>query len=260
MNKKSVKIKGVVIGIVILFVGVDLVFSANVEDEPNETEHLVKPTQLQNTTQVQTPKKIQDMFNQIAVRVVSETNVYNNPPNTPDRPYGSSTEEPGEQCVFITSTVDSDGDQIYYMWDWDDGNMSDWLGPYGSGVEAGISHIWDDEGIYEVRVKAKDTYNNESGWSDPFTVTIRILRGDMNKDGYINFCDIDPFVLALVNPDEYMGQYGLDPYRGDCNRDGYLNAFDIDPFVELLFECEEGFNADFDINIFVELLSDWINI
>ncbi|MBK8915221.1 MAG: immunoglobulin domain-containing protein [Phycisphaerales bacterium] len=68
------------------------------------------------------------------------------------------------------------------------------------------------------------------------TVTLRVnLRGDMNCDGATNNFDIDPFVLALVDPVEYAATYpGCDTRNGDVNCDGDFNNFDIDPFVSLL--------------------------
>ena len=61
---------------------------------------------------------------------------------------------------------------------------------------------------------------------------IRALRGDLNCDDLINAFDIDPFVLALANPEEYMLAFPwCDIIRADVNFDGAVNAFDIDPFV-----------------------------
>jgi len=59
--------------------------------------------------------------------------------------------------------------------------------------------------------------------------------GDLNCDGVVNAFDIDPFVLAVVDPGTYEAQYP-DCVRlfADCNRDGTVDAFDIDPFVALL--------------------------
>jgi hypothetical protein len=34
------------------------------------------------------------------------------------------------------------------------------------------NHTWDDPGIFQVRVKAKDQYGRESDWSDSHTITI----------------------------------------------------------------------------------------
>ncbi|MCG3128579.1 MAG: hypothetical protein CHACPFDD_03468 [Phycisphaerae bacterium] len=64
-----------------------------------------------------------------------------------------------------------------------------------------------------------------------------IDRGDMNGDGSINGFDIDPFVLALTDPDgKYYALFPeIDPnVVGDVNYDGSFNGFDIDRFVEML--------------------------
>ena len=47
-----------------------------------------------------------------------------------------------------------------------------WLGPFDSGCEINVTHIWDVEGDYEIRVKAKDTCDAESEWSDPLVVSM----------------------------------------------------------------------------------------
>ena len=92
------------------------------------------------------------------------------PPETPERPAGP-TEVIGEVMYpFTTHTTDPDGDDVYYLFDWDDGTDSGWLGPYNSGDTAEASHAWTNEGIYDVRVKAKDVNGAESGWSDPLTL------------------------------------------------------------------------------------------
>jgi len=56
--------------------------------------------------------------------------------------------------------------------------------------------------------------------------------GDMNCDGAVNTFDIDPFVIALTDPDGYAELFpGCSILNGDINCDGALNTFDIDPFV-----------------------------
>ena len=169
-------------------------------------------------------------------RYVDETvaALVNTPPEIPELLSGPTQGITGKSYAYNTSTTDPDDDQIFYKWDWGDGNFSDWLGPYDSGETAEANHTWSERGIYNIAVKAKDEYNAESGWSDPLQVKVVIL-GDMNDDGLINGFDIDPFVLALADPDEYEAQYGIDPdVVGDINQDGVLNGFDIDPFVDLI--------------------------
>jgi hypothetical protein len=59
--------------------------------------------------------------------------------------------------------------------------------------------------------------------------------GDMNCDGEVNAFDIDPFVLALTDPDGYAAAWpNCNILNGDINGDGVVNAFDINPFVDLL--------------------------
>lgn len=66
-------------------------------------------------------------------------------------------------------------------------------------------------------------------------VRIPAVTGDMNWDGVVDFNDIDPFVLALSDPDGYLAQFGYAPiYSGDVNRDESFDFNDIDPFVALL--------------------------
>ena len=59
--------------------------------------------------------------------------------------------------------------------------------------------------------------------------------GDLNCDGEVNSFDIDPFVTALVAPEDYQAlrpncAIGL----ADINADDTVDFFDIDPFVTLL--------------------------
>ena len=60
--------------------------------------------------------------------------------------------------------------------------------------------------------------------------------GDVNCDSQVNAFDIEPFLLALFDPDNYDEQYPeCDISLADINGDGEVNAFDIEPFLELLF-------------------------
>ncbi|QOJ15867.1 MAG: hypothetical protein HRU75_14995 [Planctomycetia bacterium] len=62
------------------------------------------------------------------------------------------------------------------------------------------------------------------------------VLGDMNCDGVVNNFDIDPFVMALIDPTGYAAAFpGCDAAaRGDVNGDSAFNNFDIDPFVALI--------------------------
>ena len=70
------------------------------------------------------------------------------------------------------STVEPDGEDIYYKFDWDDGEMSEWLGPYQSGDLCSATHTWKKRGNYEIKVKAKDQNGAESDWSESLSISM----------------------------------------------------------------------------------------
>ncbi len=60
-------------------------------------------------------------------------------------------------------------------------------------------------------------------------------RGDLNCGGTVDAFDVEPFILALVDPQGYSLAYPdcfVD--RADANGDGVIDAFDIEPFIQLL--------------------------
>jgi len=64
---------------------------------------------------------------------------------------------------------------------------------------------------------------------------IDVLIGDMNNDGTVNNLDINPFVSALTDRQQFIEQFGFLPGQvGDINDDGQFNNLDINPFVNML--------------------------
>jgi hypothetical protein len=95
--------------------------------------------------------------------------------NSPDTPVILSGPTAGGLEIDFNFTVvssDHQGDQIYYMLDFGDGNITDWIGPFDSGLPLIFNHSWNHEGDYAIRVKAKDIHDYESDWSKPHTISI----------------------------------------------------------------------------------------
>ena len=116
-----------------------------------------------------------------------------NAPEKPDKPTGKKLGKPWQEYTYSSSTTDPDNDDIKYMWDWGDGNFSDWIGPYTSGEECEITYIWSQKGSYSVKVKAKDIYGMESEWSDPLIVTMPV------KYSIISFFENNfPIIYKLI--------------------------------------------------------------
>jgi len=93
-------------------------------------------------------------------------------PYPPEKPSGQTIGRPNTLYNYSTNTTDPENDQIYYKWDFGDNTTTEWLGPYDSGETCTISHSWVENGVYEVKVRAKDTEGHTSDWSNKLTVII----------------------------------------------------------------------------------------
>ncbi len=93
------------------------------------------------------------------------------PPNKPEI-FGPTTGKKGVEYEYTIVSTDPDGDRIYYFIDWGDGNTQQ-VGPYNSGEEVTVSHIWNEKGSYEIKVKAIDEYGAQSDWA---TLPINIWK------------------------------------------------------------------------------------
>jgi len=80
----------------------------------------------------------------------------NDPPAIPNVT-GPHVGAPGFELNYVANTTDPDGDQVYYKWDWGDGNLTDWLGPVNSTQNMETHHAWINEGNYTIYVQVKDS-------------------------------------------------------------------------------------------------------
>ena len=106
-------------------------------------------------------------------------------PDIPDKPEGDDWIKVGEIKQYSTSTLDLNGENISFKFDWGDGNYSDWIDPIESGITCYRNYSWNKPGNYSVRVKAYDIYDDmdvndeyniidgESEWSECLTVKVR---------------------------------------------------------------------------------------
>jgi hypothetical protein len=100
---------------------------------------------------------------------------------------GPTEVEIGEEYDFTFVTTDPEDADVYYYIDWGDGSAEEWTGPYPSGQEITISHIWLVRGNVSIQVKAKNTYGTESVWSEPYLITILapVLEVGMTTGGFL---------------------------------------------------------------------------
>jgi len=93
-------------------------------------------------------------------------------PEKPQVPAGPTSGKINVEHMYNTSTLDPDGDDIFYLFDWGNGEYSGWIGPFESGEIAQASYIWTEKGDYQIRVKAKDEHGSMSDWSDPLPISM----------------------------------------------------------------------------------------
>ena len=119
-----------------------------------------------------------DPYNNIVFKVIEYESDYSGivellqPPESPKIPSGPTIGIIGVEYEYSSKTSDPNGNQIFYLFDWNDGTDSGWIGPYESGETCKANHIWYNNNSYKVKVKAKDIYELESGWSNPLKVVI----------------------------------------------------------------------------------------
>ena len=102
------------------------------------------------------------------------------PPNKPSTPSGPKSGKINMEYEYSTSTIDPDGDNVFYLFDWGDGTDSGWLGPIVSGATIKANNTWTSKGSYIIRVKAKDPAGFESQWSDPININLPKIKNFKN--------------------------------------------------------------------------------
>jgi hypothetical protein len=143
----------------------------------------------------------------------------------------------GDEVVFV-DPVDLDGAALDIQWFLDGGPI-----PGETGETLDLATLQLAAGMYELSVNVVDN----TGWvrdeqarvqwmSESRHWLIETIRpGDTNCDGTIDAFDIEPFVLALLDPNGYAAAFpNCDLRAADVNEDGSVDGFDIEPFVGLL--------------------------
>jgi rhodanese-related sulfurtransferase len=110
--------------------------------------------------------KIYNMLGGITAWIDAGLPIRNNtPPAAPDID-GPTTVTVNKPRNYTFSTIDSEGDIVYYWIEWCNDTTPKWHGPFESGEDFIISNSWCHEGKHTVRAKTRDIYGNESNWSE----------------------------------------------------------------------------------------------
>lgn len=122
-----------------------------------------------------------------------------------------------------------------------EGRLFWWTDDPFAGVESftfGFKHLSFAEDVGWI-MTGVDGASYIENWDAPAAIGAGPIHGpathdltcDINCDGGVNVFDIDPFVVALVSPEQYALSYPTCDIRAaDINRDGRVDVFDIDCF------------------------------
>ena len=101
-------------------------------------------------------------------------------PDTPTKPSGQKQILANIQYRYKTSSEDPAGNDLWYIFDWGDGEHS-LVGPVKSGKTATGIHKWKENGNYEVKVMAINEFAYWSDFSDPLEITVPRTRDTTNN-------------------------------------------------------------------------------
>lgn len=155
--------------------------------------------------------------------------VYATQPGIPARPIGPTDASNNVTLQYTVYPVSAGGHNVSYNFSWGD-DTSTWVGPFPSGIgPVTASHTWTANGVYAVRVQAKDADvvpGDVSDFSVPLNVTIVSLVAPSRPDGPTStaideLCEFSipaisaPFshdVLYLFNWSDGYTTYWIGPY------------------------------------------------
>jgi outer membrane protein assembly factor BamB len=102
----------------------------------------------------------------------------------PDNPNinGIINGEAGTSYIYSFATIDQDGDDMYYYIDWGDNSFESWIGPYSSGEEINLDHLWSEQGTYIIKAKARDIHGYEGDWGT-LEITMPLNNNEEESEG-----------------------------------------------------------------------------
>jgi hypothetical protein len=101
----------------------------------------------------------------------SQDVVINTPPDSPSIPSGPGSIHAWVDYAYSSSAIDPDGDQVDFVFDWGDGNVSR-TNLTSSASNGSAAHSWSIAGDYRISVVARDLLGAESSCSGDLTVCV----------------------------------------------------------------------------------------
>jgi hypothetical protein len=90
----------------------------------------------------------------------------------PPQIQGPTSARPADTLTYRFTSTDPDGDSVFFMISWRDGDSTQWSPATPSDTEYIQTYTYPDSGTYFIKAKAKDSKDAESDWSDSVRVRI----------------------------------------------------------------------------------------
>lgn len=131
-------------------------------------------------------------------KITVKLNSNNQPPEDPDI-QGADRGKPGVSYTYTFKSTDLDLDNVSYYIEWGDGTITDWTKYYEYNSAGHVeNHEW-SKGDFEIKAKARDEKNAESGWT---TFTVKMPRSKVlncNFDLMEYLFERFPFLITIIN-------------------------------------------------------------
>jgi hypothetical protein len=128
----------------------------------------------------------------------------NREPNKPMTPVGPLKGTPQNAYSYTTMATDPDGHRLFYLFNWDDGSQTSYIGPFDSGQNVTSIHTWSQKGTYNVKVKVCDDPNGdgdlsdgiESVWSDPLEISLPHQRSHIKHRTFFDILSMNHLLYS----------------------------------------------------------------
>ena len=168
-------------------------YSATFTHEYNFNPHWHQPTDTIENMNITYDVKMSKLL-VACLAELAETTIANTAPDAPTLD-GPNRGKPEIEYDYEISTMDIDGDRVYFYVDWGDGNIENWIGPFNSEEIVPLSHMWLEKGVYTVQAQARDTYGAESDWT---ILEVTMPRARVMYNLFLQFLQNHPNIFPII--------------------------------------------------------------
>lgn len=151
---------------------------------------------VKSTTNFDVKVKVMDVYGKESEwSNILEVDIHNTPPKKPDVKRTLINEKEG----YVATSTDAEDHQIYYLFQWQNGKNTGWIGPYDSGETCELMHDYENF----IKVKTKDEHGAESDWEE--------ISQTKKKSFFENNFLFSRIFKLLLNLKDFLKNIGIFP-------------------------------------------------